>query len=273
MQCEEIICFSIVWPWLSALQRFWVSSPAAFSGSVLSTNTEELTTLGDNVAILEENFNAAGLPEGWTANNSTRVAVANNTSNLGDSLYDGNYLIINGKRFNIKSPMFDVTAGNIYTMSFMDHWWNGTAGNGYGRLIFVDAAGAIVSFKSIKTGVSETWTRLSLEAVAPEGAVQAYLMFGADSDCTGNACIIIDSVGVFLSEQPTEPNTEPSEPETEPTEPAENEGGDATLWIIIAAVAAVVLAGAAVGIVLFVKKRKGVAATDAADGATDADAE
>ena len=59
--------------------------------------------------------------------------------------------------------------------------------------------------------------------------------------------------------EPTEP-TKPSEPdETEPesTEPTENKGGDATMWIIIGVVAALVLAGAAVGIVLFVKKRKG----------------
>ena len=58
--------------------------------------------------------------------------------------------------------------------------------------------------------------------------------------------------------EPTEP-TKPSEPdETEPesTESTENKGGDATLWII-GVVAALALAGAAVGIVLFVKKRKG----------------
>ncbi len=60
--------------------------------------------------------------------------------------------------------------------------------------------------------------------------------------------------------EPTEPTkpTEPDESEPEPTEPDENKGGDATVWIIIGVVAALVLAGAAVGIVLFIKKRKNV---------------
>ncbi len=59
--------------------------------------------------------------------------------------------------------------------------------------------------------------------------------------------------------EPTDPTkpTEPDESEPEPSEPTENKGGDATVWIIIGVVAALVLAGAAVGIVLFVKKRKG----------------
>ncbi len=59
--------------------------------------------------------------------------------------------------------------------------------------------------------------------------------------------------------EPTDPTkpTEPDESEPEPTEPTENKGGDATVWIIIGVIAALVLAGAAVGIVLFVKKRKG----------------
>ena len=65
--------------------------------------------------------------------------------------------------------------------------------------------------------------------------------------------------------EPTEPEeTEPTEPPTEapteaptvaPTEPVVEDGDDATLWIIIA-VAVVLIAGAAVGIVLFLKKRK-----------------
>ena len=57
--------------------------------------------------------------------------------------------------------------------------------------------------------------------------------------------------------EPTEPS-EPSEPATEPTEPVVTDGEDSTtLWIIVA-VAAVLLAGAAAGIVLFIKKRKAV---------------
>ncbi len=81
----------------------------------------------------------------------------------------------------------------------------------------------------------------------------------------GENTIVVD-VNEPEPTEPTEPNTEPSEPETEPTEPAGNEGGNATLWII-AGVAAVLLAGAAVGIALFVKKRKvtNMAADEAAE--------
>ena len=50
--------------------------------------------------------------------------------------------------------------------------------------------------------------------------------------------------------------SKPTEPVTEPTEPViAEDGADATLWIIAAA-SVVLLAGAATGIVLFVKKRK-----------------
>ena len=64
-------------------------------------------------------------------------------------------------------------------------------------------------------------------------------------------------------ENPSEPSTDPVEteptetPTVAPTEPAESDGNDATLWIILA-VAIVLLAGAAIGVVLFLKKRKNV---------------
>lgn len=55
---------------------------------------------------------------------------------------------------------------------------------------------------------------------------------------------------------PTEPETNPTEaPTVAPTEPVENDGNDATLWIIIAVIV-VLLAGAVTGLVIFLKKRK-----------------
>ena len=80
----------------------------------------------------------------------------------------------------------------------------------------------------------------------------------------GETAIAVD-VDEPEATEPTEPDdTEPTEPENTdptvaPTEPVDNnDGNDATLWIIIA-IAVVVVAGAAVGIVLFLKKRKGAA--------------
>ena len=76
------------------------------------------------------------------------------------------------------------------------------------------------------------------------------------------------AIAVVVNEPELEPSepTKPSESATEPEKNEDLEGGNAALWIIVAA-AAVALAGAAVGIVLFVKKRKttNVAADEAAE--------
>ena len=72
--------------------------------------------------------------------------------------------------------------------------------------------------------------------------------------------VVVDEPVVDPSEptDPSEPATDPSEDSTAtPTEPADSNGNDATLWIIIAVIA-VLLAGAATGVVLFLKKRKNV---------------
>ena len=70
----------------------------------------------------------------------------------------------------------------------------------------------------------------------------------------GENTIVVD---VDEPEAMDEPEIVPTEPATEPvTEPvAAEDNGNATLWIVVA-VAAVLLAGAATGIVLFIKKRK-----------------
>ena len=77
----------------------------------------------------------------------------------------------------------------------------------------------------------------------------------------GENTVVVDVEEPEPSEptKPTEPDTEP----TEPTEPDEDKGDNTVMWIIIGVVAALVLAGAAVGIVLFVKKRKGADAPTA----------
>ncbi|MBE6916271.1 MAG: DUF4962 domain-containing protein, partial [Ruminococcaceae bacterium] len=141
------------------------------------------------------NFQAVG----WTTEepNNIRVGVYSTKDYVGGTLYDGNYLFLMAKNFWARSPKFDVTAGNVYTMTFMDHWFNGAVGDGYAKIVFVNSADTEIGSETIATGVSETWTRLSLEATAPAGAVQAYIEFGVASDCTGNGYFGVDSVGVF----------------------------------------------------------------------------
>ena len=71
----------------------------------------------------------------------------------------------------------------------------------------------------------------------------------------------VDEPEIVEPTDPTEPEaTEPAEPEaTEPnaapTEPAEDNGNDATLWIMVAVIV-VALAGAVTCLVIFIKKRK-----------------
>ena len=75
--------------------------------------------------------------------------------------------------------------------------------------------------------------------------------------------VVVDEPEPIPEPEDTEPTEQPTEAPTEaptvaPTEPAEDEGNDAGLWIVIAVIA-VLLVGAGVGIVLFLKKRKGAA--------------
>ncbi len=111
---------------------------------------------------------------------------------------------------------------------------------------------------------------ITLSAVAPEDdyvivvngkAVDAKIENGALTIALAegeNHIVVAEEAPV---EDPTDPTqgteaTDPTDPgATEPTTPGEQDGNDATLWIVIAVVV-VVLAGAAVAVVLFLKKRK-----------------
>ena len=113
-----------------------------------------------------------------------------------------------------KSPVFPVTGNTTYTVNYESFWAYNAATSATFELFFVDAAGNLLDNKSApafdSTAPAQTWSDVSLSAVAPAEATGAYIRFGYARAGSSydywirNLCVIEGEAGV-----PGEPNLMP----------------------------------------------------------------
>ncbi len=144
--------------------------------------TEEEVEIDTNVYVYKEDFETIA-DSGWTA--------SNNFSGIEVGTYPSYYqatrsLFFQAKDVWAKSPVFDVTAGMAYGVSFTAQRHDGGIPAGYVKLVFVDAAGAVVGEKLADAGTGlkmdgdkqGNWKTEYVAEIAPAGAVKAYIEFG-----------------------------------------------------------------------------------------------
>ena len=171
--------------------------------------------------LIDEQF-ASIAASGWTAsNNFSSVSV-----NVYANYYEGTQsLFFQAKNVWAKSGVFAVTAGMAYVANFVTQRHSGSAPAGYAKIVFLDGNGANLSEKKADVGTGElfngnkqqNWKAESFAALAPDGAVSAYIEFGCGA--TGGN-FGVDNVKIS---QVDGSDYEPELPEeSEPTEPAED---------------------------------------------------
>ncbi|RKE95087.1 T9SS-dependent choice-of-anchor J family protein [Ichthyenterobacterium magnum] len=141
-----------------------------------------------NAQVLTEDFEAAGVPAGWTSTPTSGAtnwtsAAANNSGNVtprtGTGMgfyYSGNY---NGDMATLESPAMDLSAvaSQQLTFYYTQEDWGGDQDEL--RVYYkTSAAGALVELAAYTTSVS-TWTEVNL--VLPNPSADYYVVFEATS--------------------------------------------------------------------------------------------
>ena len=169
---------------------------------------------------LQEGIEDAG-PAGWTSNDDANkylpmIGLVNNALSL-----DGYYLRLQkAGEWAIQSPAFPVEIGYEYTVTFMarkladNDNFAGTA-----VINFVNYRGKILASQQIAAGNTYgEWAEESLAAVAPVGAVKAYVVFKLEySDGRIKGDYAVDNLSVTRAETP-EFEYEADPDDVEPTE-------------------------------------------------------
>ena len=160
-----------------------------------------------------ENFNsnsAALGPVGWADSDPYGKAVVCTAG----SYQQSHSLFFHENNSWAKSPEFKVQAGYAYTVDFMAYKeQNNTIRNGYMEFVFLNADGDVIKTKDALVGLYfGSWTEEIVIALAPEGAVKAYLLFGVD---TKTAAYGIDHLTVSRSDEPATEDVETTDPSEE----------------------------------------------------------
>ena len=164
-------------------------------------------------------------PAGWYSNDDNSGVFAPMIGLVNDELsYDGNYLILKkAGQWCIQSPEFPVEIGYAYTATFvarklMDNEdFYGTV-----EICFINSRGKVIEIKSMPAGKTYgAWTEESVTAVAPLGALKAYVQFKLEyNDRRMDGDYAVDDLVVTRSEEqsfaytPDPDSTEPSEYKT-----------------------------------------------------------
>jgi len=122
-----------------------------------------------------------------------------------------------------QTPAFNVVAGKAYVVSFEGYKHiAGKQNGGYISLTFVDAAGNVLITERQAAGIkAAAWAAESLAAIAPDGAVEAYITFGIAANADSFSVSDLKVAEMDSIPEPTEP--EETEPTTEGTEPPHND--------------------------------------------------
>ena len=141
------------------------------------------------------------VPVGWTSSmpNSAAIGVG------GYDKYEGtNTLFIQNKGDKYcRSDLHPAKAGYNYLVSYVEKKYQPhiAAEGGYMRIVFVDAAGNMVSQYEEEAGYSKTWTDMEFEYTAPAGAVNYYIEFGLKNCSGGDPTYGVDNLVVYESEK------------------------------------------------------------------------
>lgn len=201
---------------------------ASLSDPDVTQPTEPIITF-DPMKPIEDNFeirfdinDANSGPAGWFSNDDNSGVFAPMIGLVNDELsYDGNYLVLKkAGKWSIQSPEFPVEIGYAYTASFMARK---LADNenffGFVEICFINTRGKIVESKRVPVGKTYgAWAEESATAVAPIGAIKAYIRFALEyNDRRADGDYAIDNLVVARSEEqvfeytPDPNSTEPSE--------------------------------------------------------------
>ena len=169
------------------------------------------TELFDTFNKIGSSANRKAGPLGWTdsdINNENLVRCYD-----GESAVDGHALHFqSADDLWAYSPSIDVQAGYEYHVTFMaKKSLNNTAYTGQGKLVFVDSSGKEIPGTGNPVGLTYgSWVNESFTAIAPAGAVKAYLYFSCSTE---SGAYGIDNLTVTQSAEPAQILPDATEPD------------------------------------------------------------
>ena len=203
------------------------------SGATVSYQIDDVSLINlSDAYVLYEQFEgiSSSNPAGWTA--------SNNFSGSAVQTYGGYYnnsssLFFQSANVWAKSPEFAVVSGKEYTADFVTQRHGSTVPSGYAKIVFLDAAGQSIGEEKADVGTGnklvsgqplENWKEESVAAVAPAGAVEAYIEFGREAS---GGTFGIDNLTVTESGAPVIPGPDPTDPTdsteaSDPTDPTDS---------------------------------------------------
>ena len=161
-------------------------------------------------------------PAGWYSNDDNSGIFAPMIGLANDELsYDGNYLILKkAGQWCIQSPEFPVEIGYAYTAQFVARkLMDNEDFFGSVEICFINSRGKVIETKSAPAGKTYgAWTEESVTAVAPLGALKAYVQFKLEyTDRRMDGDYAVDNLVVTRAKEQSFPYT-PDPNSTEPTE-------------------------------------------------------
>lgn len=193
------------------------------------TNPTEPTVAYDPMKPIDEKFDrfvdwndANSGPEGWFSNDDNGTDYAPMIGLVDNSLsVDGYYLRLQKPgKWSIQTPTFPVEIGYEYTASFLARKLSDNDNfAGALQINFVNSRGKIIASEKITVGKTYgEWAEEALAAVAPIGALKAYLVFTLEyTNGRIEGDYAIDNFAVTRAEAPTFEYT-PDPDSMEPTE-------------------------------------------------------
>ena len=188
-----------------------------FDDVVLTKNLVSVV-FTDNFTTYAVEGAAGSGPKNWILSETDAGNHSNITCNQYSQLSGRPGMTLQGKAATAQTPSFEVTAGNSYTAEFASMKFGAKYG-GYVVLAFENASGAVVGSQRKNISTESGWVNDSLTAIAPQGAVKGYVIFGITENGDDYAVngLVVTATGAAAVE-PTNP-TEATEA-TEATEPA-----------------------------------------------------
>ena len=190
------------------------------SGSTLSFMVDDISLVKTGAYTYFETFDTsksgganAGVAnwlDGDTGNNGTVACLSGDNAFSGSALHFQN---ANGQW--AESPTFDVKAGYDYTVDFLaKKTLNNGQFTGYAEVVFLDENGEEVgSYDRIVGKTFAEWEKETIVALAPAGAVKAYIVFACQ---TSQGAYGIDNLTVTESAEPSDRDPDAEGPETLP---------------------------------------------------------
>ena len=193
------------------------------TGTIVTYALDDVTLVQKGSYVYAEMFdvynttnNALSGPKGWVDSDIRNENFVGCYS--GDSAVSGTALHFQLEdNLWAESPKFDVKGGHDYTVKFMGKKSaNNSSFTGYGKIIFLNAAGEEVGSREKLVGRSfGKWAEEYFIGVAPADAVEAYLVFGCD---TADGAYGIDNLTVAESAEISTRDPAATDPDEEAPE-------------------------------------------------------